>query len=91
MPLSQYQAMPLHVKPQILPSKNGGKFDISVTPRSTDGKPIERVRLTIPMLKTTVSINATCNVGQYMYDPVTKVCKVNPSVSVAEADAIFSV
>ncbi|KAG0169220.1 AP-3 complex subunit mu-2 [Apophysomyces sp. BC1015] len=74
-PLSHHQAMPLQIKPQILPSKNGGKFDLSVHPRSTDGKPIERVTLTLPMPKSTTSVNATCNVGQYMYDPVTKTIK----------------
>lgn len=71
--LSQYQAMPLQVRPQILITKNGGKFDISVMPRSTDGKPIERVTLTLPMPKSTTGVNATCNSGQYMYDPVSKV------------------
>ena len=71
--LSPYQAMPLQVKPQILPTKNGGKFDISVHPRTTDGKPIESIVLSIPMPKSATSVNATCNVGNYMYDPVTKV------------------
>ncbi|KAI8076765.1 Mu homology domain-containing protein [Halteromyces radiatus] len=70
--LSPHQAMPLQVKPQILPTKNGGKFDISVLPRSTDGKPIERIAISLPMPKSTTSVNATCNVGNYMYDPVTK-------------------
>ncbi|KAI8072835.1 AP-3 complex subunit MU-1 [Gongronella butleri] len=73
--LSPYQAMPLQVKPQILPTKNGGKFDISVLPRSTDGKPIESIVLSIPMPKSATSVNATCNVGNYMYDPVTKMVK----------------
>lgn len=50
-----------------------GKFDISVHPRTTDGKPIENVKLSLPMPKSTLSVNATCNSGQYMYDPVTKV------------------
>ncbi|CAO3614110.1 unnamed protein product [Cunninghamella blakesleeana] len=73
--LTPYQAMPLQIKPQILPNKNGGKFDISVHHRSTDGKPIERVTLTLPMPKSTASVSATCNVGNYMYDPVTKTIK----------------
>ena len=71
--LTHYQAMPLQVKPQILISKNGGRFDITVHPRSTDGKPIENVKVSLPMPKSTISVNATCNSGQYMYDPVTKV------------------
>ncbi|ORX59464.1 clathrin adaptor, mu subunit [Hesseltinella vesiculosa] len=73
--LSPYQAMPLQIKPQILPTKNGGKFDITVHPRSTDGKPIEAIVLSIPMSKSTTSVNATCNVGNYMYDPITKTVK----------------
>ncbi|KAG2193195.1 hypothetical protein INT46_001957 [Mucor plumbeus] len=70
--LSPYQAMPLQIKPQIMPTKNGGRFDITVHPRSTDGKPIEKIVLTLPMPKSTTSVNATCNSGQYMYDPVNK-------------------
>ncbi|KAI8887102.1 clathrin adaptor, mu subunit [Backusella circina FSU 941] len=70
--LSPYQAIPLQVKPQIIPTSNGGRFDISVQPRSTDGKPIENVVITLPMPKSSTSVNATCNVGQYMYDPVNK-------------------
>lgn len=65
--------MPLQIKPQIMPTKNGGRFDISIQPRSTDGKPIEKIVLTLPMPKSTSSVNATCNSGQYMYDPVNKV------------------
>lgn len=74
--LSPYQAMPLQIKPQITPTKNGGRFDISIQPRSTDGKPIEKIVLTIPMPKSTSSVNATCNSGSYMYDPVNKVLKL---------------
>ncbi|ORZ25049.1 AP-3 complex subunit MU-1 [Absidia repens] len=70
--LSPYQSMPLQVKPQILPTKNGGKFDISVLHRFSDGKPIENVTVSLPMPKSTTNVSATCNVGNYMYDPVTK-------------------
>ncbi|CEI94906.1 hypothetical protein G6F70_004747 [Rhizopus microsporus] len=70
--LSPNQALPLHIKPQITSTKNGGRFDIMIHPRSTDGKPIEKVALTFPMPKSTTSVNATCNSGQYMYDPVNK-------------------
>ncbi|KAI8379454.1 AP-3 complex subunit MU-1 [Radiomyces spectabilis] len=73
--LSPYQAMPLQVKPQFLPSKNGGKFDISVHPRTSDGKPVEHITITIPMPRSTTSVTATCNIGQYMYDPVSKTIK----------------
>jgi AP-3 complex subunit mu len=65
--------MPVQIKPQIMPTKNGGRFDISIQPRSTDGKPIENIVLTIPVPKSTSSVNATCNSGQYMYDPANKV------------------
>ncbi|KAI8977042.1 Mu homology domain-containing protein [Mycotypha africana] len=70
--LSPYQAMPLQIKPQITSTNNGGRFDIKVQPRSTDGKPIEKVVLTLPMPRATQSVNASCNFGQYMYDPVRK-------------------
>ncbi|KAI8350120.1 AP-3 complex subunit MU-1 [Blakeslea trispora] len=70
--LSPFQAIPIQVKPQILPTKNGGRFDITVHPRSTDGKPIEKVVLILPVPKSTSSVNATCSFGQYMYDPVNK-------------------
>ncbi|KAI8647861.1 AP-3 complex subunit MU-1 [Parasitella parasitica] len=70
--LSPYQAMPLQIKPQIMPTKNGGRYDITVHPRSTDGKSIEKIVLVLPMPKSTTSVNATCNYGQYMYDPVNK-------------------
>ncbi|KAJ2964242.1 hypothetical protein NQZ79_g772 [Umbelopsis isabellina] len=69
------QILPLQVKPQFYNTGNGGKFDISINPRSTDGKPIEKVVVTIPMTKSATTVNATCNVGQYMYDPVTKSIK----------------
>ncbi|KAM3586183.1 hypothetical protein VKS41_002711 [Umbelopsis sp. WA50703] len=69
------QILPLQVKPQFYNTGNGGKFDISINPRSTDGKPIEKIVVTIPMTKSAATVNATCNVGQYMYDPVTKSIK----------------
>ncbi|KAG0750595.1 hypothetical protein G6F57_000571 [Rhizopus arrhizus] len=70
--LSPYQSLPLQIKPQITPTKNGGRFDIMIYPRSADGKPIEKIELTLPMPKSTTTVNATCNLGQYMYDPVNK-------------------
>lgn len=54
-------------------TKNGGKFDLTLQARSTEGKSIENVLLVLPMAKSVTSVNATCNVGGYMFDPVSKV------------------
>ena len=50
-----------------------GKFDISINVRNTDGKPVENVLVVFPLGKTVSNVNATCNLGSYMFDPVTKV------------------
>lgn len=68
-----------------------GKFDISVHPRTTDGKPIENVKLSLPMPKSTLSVNATCNSGQYMYDPVSKVKCLIVSPIAGSADDVLSI
>ncbi|KAH8556450.1 Mu homology domain-containing protein [Umbelopsis sp. PMI_123] len=89
--LPQQQILPLQVKPQFYNTANGGKFDLSINPRSTDGKPIEKVVVTIPMSKGTTSVNATCNVGQYMYDPVTKSIKWEiPKIQVRDRTPMLS-
>lgn len=62
-----------------------GKFDITIHPRATDGKPIEKVLLILPMPSSTVGVNATCNTGQYMYDPVSKVTNETREASVSVA------
>ncbi|KAI7862772.1 CBN-APM-3 protein [Spinellus fusiger] len=72
--LSHQNALPIQIKPTLLLSKTGGKFDITVHPRFAD-KVMERVVLTLPMPKGTTGVNATCNIGQYMYDPVSKTIK----------------
>ncbi|KAG0053065.1 AP-3 complex subunit mu-2 [Gryganskiella cystojenkinii] len=73
--LPSQQNLPIQVKPSINIGANGGKFDISVSLRNTDGKPVENVVLTLPLHKSTNSLTAHCNVGQYMFDPVGKVLR----------------
>ncbi|KAG0227800.1 AP-3 complex subunit mu-1 [Actinomortierella wolfii] len=70
--LPSMQTLPIHVKPTIHIGPNGGKLEIAVNLRQTDGKPVENCVLTIPMHKSTMSLVATLNQGQYMFDPVTK-------------------
>ncbi|RUS17273.1 Mu homology domain-containing protein [Endogone sp. FLAS-F59071] len=65
-------ALPILVKQQMHATKNGGKFDLTLQARSTEGKSIENVLLVLPMAKSVTSVNATCNVGGYMFDPVSK-------------------
>ncbi|PKK76286.1 adaptor-related protein complex 3 mu 1 subunit-like protein [Rhizophagus irregularis] len=70
--LPHQQSLPIYVKPQIHIGNNGGKFDISINIRNTDGKPIENVLLVFPLAKSVSNVNATCNLGSYIFDPVTK-------------------
>ncbi|KAL1919318.1 uncharacterized protein VTP21DRAFT_2011 [Calcarisporiella thermophila] len=70
--LPYQQALPVHVKPSVHVSNYGGKFDITVNSRSTEGRPLENLVLTFPMAKSVTGVNATCSVGQYMFDPTTK-------------------
>ncbi|KAF9179875.1 AP-3 complex subunit mu-2, partial [Haplosporangium sp. Z 27] len=73
--LPSQQNLPVQVKPSFNIGTNGAKFDITVSLRNTDGKPLENVVLTLPLQKSTSSVTAHCNVGQYMYDPVGKVLR----------------
>ncbi|KAF9116199.1 AP-3 complex subunit mu-2 [Mortierella sp. AM989] len=73
--LPSQQNLPVQVKPSFNIGTNGAKFDITVSLRNTDGKPLENVVLTLPLQKSTTSVTAHCNVGQYMFDPVGKVLR----------------
>ncbi|RIA88129.1 adaptor-related protein complex 3 mu 1 subunit-like protein [Glomus cerebriforme] len=70
--LPHHQSLPVYVKPQIHIGNNGGKFDISINIRNTEGKPIENGLLIFPLAKSVSNVNATCNLGSYIFDPVTK-------------------
>ncbi|KAF9579020.1 AP-3 complex subunit mu-1, partial [Lunasporangiospora selenospora] len=69
------QTLPLQIKPSFSAGSNVVKFDISVNIRNTDNKPLEDVVLTIPLQKSTTTLSAKCNQGQYMFDPVTKILR----------------
>ncbi|RIB24740.1 AP-3 complex subunit MU-1 [Gigaspora rosea] len=75
--LPHHQSLPLYVKPQIYIGNGGGKFDISINIRNTEGKPIENVLLVFPLAKSVSSVNATCSLGSYIFDPVTKSIRWN--------------
>ncbi|CAG8566061.1 9820_t:CDS:10 [Ambispora gerdemannii] len=70
--LPRNQILPINVKPQIHIGNTGGKFDISITIRNTDGKSVEKVLLVFPLGKSVLNVNATCNLGSYMFDHVAK-------------------
>ncbi|KAF9965516.1 AP-3 complex subunit mu-2 [Mortierella alpina] len=73
--LPSQQNLPIQVKPSINIGANGAKFDISVSLRNTEGKAVENVVLTLPLHKSTTTLTAHCNGGQYMFDPVAKVLR----------------
>ncbi|CAJ0747993.1 12265_t:CDS:10 [Entrophospora sp. SA101] len=73
--LPYHQSLPIHVKPQFHLTDHGGKFDITINVRNTDDKSIENVLLVIPLAKSVTNVNATCNLGSYIFDPVTKCIK----------------
>ncbi|KAG0091215.1 AP-3 complex subunit mu-2 [Podila epicladia] len=73
--LPSQQNLPIQVKPSISIGATGGKFDLSVNLRNTDGKTVEDVVLILPLHKSTTTLTASCNVGQYMFDPVAKVLR----------------
>ncbi|KAG9306556.1 hypothetical protein G9A89_004753 [Geosiphon pyriformis] len=70
--LPHHQVLPIYVKPQIHIGNTGGRFDITISIRNTDGKPVENVLLVFPLGKSVLNVNAKCNVGSYIFDPVTK-------------------
>ncbi|RHZ79486.1 hypothetical protein Glove_144g128 [Diversispora epigaea] len=75
LPHQNTNALPVYVKPQIFMGNNGGKFDISIIIRNTDGKPVENVLLVFPLTQSVTNVNASCNLGSYIFDPVTKSIK----------------
>ncbi|XP_053212606.1 AP-3 complex subunit mu-1-like [Panonychus citri] len=51
----------------------GGKIEIRVGPKQTNGRTLDGVVLEIPMPKTVLNVNLTPNQGKYSFDPVSKV------------------
>ncbi|OZJ05332.1 hypothetical protein BZG36_01595 [Bifiguratus adelaidae] len=66
------QLIPLQVRPQVTATKNGGKFEVVVTPRPTEGKAIEHLVVTISMGKACTGVNASCSMGDHFYDSTNK-------------------
>lgn len=68
----------MYVKPQISFSQGSGKIDISVGARASGGRPVENVRVHVPLPGHTMTVNVTVNVGSYEYDPTHKVRSCAP-------------
>ena len=71
--LPSQQNLPAQIKPSINIGANGGKFDVSVSLRNIEDKPLENIVLTLSLHKFTTTLSAHCNVGQYIFDHVRKV------------------
>ncbi|XP_015793773.1 AP-3 complex subunit mu-1 [Tetranychus urticae] len=50
----------------------GGKMEIRVGPKQTNGRTLDGVVLEIPMPKTVLNVNLSPNQGKYSFDPVSK-------------------
>lgn len=66
--------VPLHVRPSIVYTENGGKMDIEVTAKCA-GKTIEDVVITIQMPKVVNSVNGTPSVGNQSFDQLDRVVR----------------
>merc|ERR1712118_639996 len=67
---------PIYVKPQISFSGSGGMVNVTVGSKqmsASGGKPVEDVKVVIPFPKAVSTVSLTCNVGNYMFDDMTKV------------------
>jgi len=67
--------LPIYVKPQITFNQSGGRVNIMVGLKNTQGKAVEEVTITIQFPKTISSTALTANFGTSNYDDITKVCK----------------
>eukprot|EP00051_Salpingoeca_urceolata_P009566 m.115944 g.115944 ORF g.115944 m.115944 type:complete len:415 (+) comp16361_c0_seq1:491-1735(+) len=65
-------ALPIYVRPNISYMEGGGKIDIEVGPKQTQGKVVERVVLTIPMPKAVNDVNVRPHLGSWNFDQITK-------------------
>ncbi|KAG5460093.1 MAG: hypothetical protein BJ554DRAFT_7903 [Olpidium bornovanus] len=70
--ISTSASLPLSLRPQMTNTPTGGKFDLVLSPRTTDGKPIEDVVVVYRMSHAVDKANFSCNVGQQSLDVTTK-------------------
>ncbi|KAI8839081.1 Mu homology domain-containing protein [Chytriomyces cf. hyalinus JEL632] len=68
IPMSNSQHLPVQIKPQINLTKAGGKLSISVHPRSTGGKPLDQVIVTISLPPQVTGAQMNGSVGSVQYD-----------------------
>merc|ERR1712195_388162 len=67
---------PIYVKPQITFSASGGMVNVTVGAKQMGaggGKQVEEVKVIIPFPKAVSTMTLTANVGNYMFDDITKV------------------
>jgi len=67
--------LPIYVKPQISFSGSGGRVNVMVGLKNTQGKVVEDVTITVQFPKTISSTTLTTSYGTVNYDDITKVCK----------------
>lgn len=68
--------VPLYVKHNILYREGGGGlFDITVQPKQTMGKSVEKVVVECPFPKVVLNVNLYTTTGKHRFDPVSKVMR----------------
>jgi AP-3 complex subunit mu len=73
--------LPIYVKPQITFNQHGGKVNVMVGMKNTQGKPVEDVVITIQFPKTIASASLSANIGQVQFDDITKVMNAHSILS----------
>ncbi|KAI8851682.1 hypothetical protein BC829DRAFT_386597 [Chytridium lagenaria] len=73
MPLTSLQSLPLQLKPTLQLTKTGGKLSISLSPRTTGGKPLEQITVTAPLPPYISSIKLDATHGTVGFDQNTRV------------------
>ncbi|KAJ3194851.1 AP-3 complex subunit mu-2 [Irineochytrium annulatum] len=73
--LAHAQNLPVVIKPSLQLTKSGGRLTVTLQPRSTGGKPIEAITisLTLPAYVSSAKLNASA--GSIQFDQIGKVLK----------------
>ncbi|VUZ42972.1 unnamed protein product [Hymenolepis diminuta] len=65
-------SLPIALRHNISIKESGSRIELSVSPKSTAGKPLEKVRVTVQMPSEVSSVNVTPSLGKSTFDTVTK-------------------
>ncbi|VDK76974.1 unnamed protein product [Dibothriocephalus latus] len=65
-------ALPISLRQSIILKETGSRLDISVTPKSTGGKPLEQVKVTAVLPVEVSNVSVTPSQGKSTFDPVSK-------------------